>query len=765
MQNDNSEFKNYKFSGPRFKTLSFAVVLSWLLFVVFSASSYGLAARPAPVEPPETKSTESIVGDIQRTEADAPDIGESQEIKSTESSVVARSCALICEGKFDAAGELIESGSSLYDMNLHRVLSIVHEYRAMSQQRQAARKAVYEEQLAELEKFRVAADANDVNDGNNITKILGVINKASEFADEQQKDELLSNPFVERVFQEAKDKAARFESEGKWLDAYITCYSWLQSIEPNNRAYSDYTEQLVEKASIVASFRDSPCESRKDRYAKVEKEMFIRAINALNFNYVNIINYRQMVTKAVRRCGLLAQVITFLDQDSEVSFPSPDSEERAAWSTALAAILDEVDQSPAGSISRDRFIEILDEVLALNTTTIKLPEQVLIAQFAEAALSSLDPYTVMVWPRQVQDFEKTMTNEFTGIGIEITKQKGLLTVASLLPDTPAYCSGLDAGDVIEAVNGVETKDMSLGCAVRKITGPAGTEVALTIRRSGEDETREIRITRAKITVPTVRGWRRTQVGNWQYMIDEENKIGYVRLTSFSAGTASSLEEVLFELEAQGLKGLILDLRFNSGGLLDSAVEVTDKFIEEGPIVATRPRYAVSSNYLSAHKAETHPDYPLVVLVNRYSASASEIVSGALQDRRHGRATIVGERTVGKGSVQGITPYPGGGAQLKYTMAYYHLPSGQRVESREAMKEQGREDWGVGPDVEIELRSDELRRMIDVQRNNDVLIQANSEDRHKSLKKYTLEESLTADPQLAVGILVVQSKLIQEEASS
>ncbi|MHC4060031.1 MAG: S41 family peptidase [Planctomycetota bacterium] len=739
--------------------------MSWLLFVVFSASSYGLAARPAPVEPPETKSTESIVGDIQRTEADAPDIGESQEIKSTESSVVARSCALICEGKFDAAGELIESGSSLYDMNLHRVLSIVHEYRAMSQQRQAARKAVYEEQLAELEKFRVAADANDVNDGNNITKILGVINKASEFADEQQKDELLSNPFVERVFQEAKDKAARFESEGKWLDAYITCYSWLQSIEPNNRAYSDYTEQLVEKASIVASFRDSPCESRKDRYAKVEKEMFIRAINALNFNYVNIINYRQMVTKAVRRCGLLAQVITFLDQDSEVSFPSPDSEERAAWSTALAAILDEVDQSPAGSISRDRFIEILDEVLALNTTTIKLPEQVLIAQFAEAALSSLDPYTVMVWPRQVQDFEKTMTNEFTGIGIEITKQKGLLTVASLLPDTPAYCSGLDAGDVIEAVNGVETKDMSLGCAVRKITGPAGTEVALTIRRSGEDETREIRITRAKITVPTVRGWRRTQVGNWQYMIDEENKIGYVRLTSFSAGTASSLEEVLFELEAQGLKGLILDLRFNSGGLLDSAVEVTDKFIEEGPIVATRPRYAVSSNYLSAHKAETHPDYPLVVLVNRYSASASEIVSGALQDRRHGRATIVGERTVGKGSVQGITPYPGGGAQLKYTMAYYHLPSGQRVESREAMKEQGREDWGVGPDVEIELRSDELRRMIDVQRNNDVLIQANSEDRHKSLKKYTLEESLTADPQLAVGILVVQSKLIQEEASS
>ncbi|MHC4666135.1 MAG: S41 family peptidase [Planctomycetota bacterium] len=765
MQNDNSESRNHESNGLRFKILSFNIVLGWLLLVVFSASSYGLAARPAPVEPPETKSTESVVDDIQRTETDAPSTGGAPKTESAESSVVKRSCALICEGKFDEAGELIESVPSLYDTSLHRVLSIVHEYRAMNQQREAARKAVYEEQLAELEKFRSTADANDVNDGNNITKVLAVVNKASEFADQEQKGELLSNPFVERVFQEAKDKAAKFESEGKWLDAYIACYSWLQSIEPNNRAYSDYAEQLIEKANIVASFRDSPCESRKDRYARVEKQMFIRAINALNFNYVNIIDYRQMAAKAVSRCGLLAQVITFLDQDSEVSFRSPDSRELAAWSTALAAILDEVDQSPAGSISRDKFIEILDKLLALNATTIELPEQVLIAQFAEAALSSLDAYTVMVWPRQVQDFEKTMTNEFTGIGIEITKQKGLLTVASLLPDTPAYCSGLDAGDVIEAVDGIQTKDMSLSCAVRKITGPAGTEVALTIRRSGEEETRDIHITRAKITVPTLRGWRRTQGGDWQYMIDDENKIGYVRLTSFSAGTASDLEEVLSELEAEGLKGLILDLRFNSGGLLDSAVEVTDKFIEEGPIVATRPRYAVSSNYLSAHKAGTHPGYPLVVLVNHYSASASEIVSGALQDKAYRRAVIVGERTVGKGSVQGITPYPGGGAQLKYTMAYYHLPSGQRVESHKAMKEQGRKDWGIGPDVEVELRSDELRRMIGVQRENDVLIQANSADRHKSLKKHTLEESLAADPQLTVGIFVVKTKLIQEEASS
>jgi carboxyl-terminal processing protease len=375
-------------------------------------------------------------------------------------------------------------------------------------------------------------------------------------------------------------------------------------------------------------------------------------------------------------------------------------------------------------------------------------------------LSALDPYTVIVWPKQVEDFEKIMTNEFTGIGIEISKEKGLLTVASLLPDTPAYNSGLDAEDVIEKVDGVETKDMSLSCAVKNITGPAGTEVRLTIRRAGEDKTRDITITRAKITVPTIRGWQRTETGKWLYMIERSRKIGYVHITSFSEKTASDLEDVLNQLEAEGLNGLILDLRFNSGGLLNTAVEVADKFLEEGPIVITRPRSWVSSTYAWAHREGTHPNYPLVILINSYSASASEIVAGALADPLHNRASLVGERTHGKGSVQGIISYPKGGAQLKYTMAYYHLPSGQRVKSRDEVKKEGKEDWGVGPDIEVKLRSDEIKKMFDVQRDNDVLVRADHDKEVSPLKKHTAEESLSADPQLAVGLLVVKSKLIQ-----
>lgn len=682
-----------------------------------------------------------------------------------ESNVVDAVCELIYQGKFDAADKVVDEHS-----RLGRLAKIIEEYKDISQRRQSAQETAYKKQVAELEKFRAETDSNDVNDVNDITKALGIIARVCDYADESQQEQLLSDTFVNQTFQRAIERAAEFESRGKWLEAYTSCYSWLQAIDPNNKEYSEHADQLLDKATIVASFQDSPCESRSERYAGVKEELFVRAIDALKRYYVSIVDYRQMAMKAIRQCKLLGEVMALSFSDiseslnkaspgatSKEPFSPPDSEQLSAWSVGLAAILDEVEQSPTG-VSKNKFIGVFDKVLSLNTVTAQLPKQVLVAQFAEAALSALDRYTVMVWPRQVQEFEKMMTNQFTGIGIEISKQKGLLTVASLLPDTPAYNSGLDAGDVIELVDGIETKDMSLTCAVRTITGPAGTKVALTIRRPSEEKTMDITITRAKIVVPTIRGWQRTALGKRLYMIDEENKIGYVRITSFSGGTASALEKVLTELEAEGLKGLILDLRFNTGGLLDSAVAVTDKFIEEGLIVSTRPRGLWT--YISAHEEGTHPDYPLVVLINSYSASASEIVAGALADEQHERAILVGERTHGKGSVQGVTHHPGGGAQLKYTMAYYHLPSGQRVESREVMKKEGRSDWGVGPDIEVKLRDDEVRKMGEVQRNNNVLVQAGRDKSSAAVKKYTAEETLASDPQLAVGVLVIKSKLIQ-----
>jgi carboxyl-terminal processing protease len=796
----------------------------WLAAIVSSSAASSTAAKPSALDPCESPVT----------------VSKSASRQVGEPNLIERACELIYQGKFESAGELIKQ-SNQDTPSVSALTKIVEEWKAINQRRQSARENAYREQLTELEKLKAKKDANDVkdvndkslskadqNDVNDIVTVLSVVARASEVASQAQREQLVSDAFVKETFQKAIDKAAQFEVKSKWLEAYTNCYYWLQVIEPNNKAYSDYAGQLLDKATIAASFQDSPCETTQQRYEGVQKDMFIRAINALSLNYVSIIDYGQMTTKALERCKLLADVleVTSLQTANSLSAQKPnepphqltgggkqisepqepnavsssigagslpsepnkaislsvDSKKLAAWSVALSGLKDEISQTPTG-FTKDKFIEVFEKTLALNAATADLPQAILVAQFSEAALAALDPYTVMVWPKQVQDFEKMMTNEFTGIGIEISREKGLLTVASLLPDTPAYKSGLDAGDVIETVDGVDTKDMSLTCAVHKITGPKATKVTLAVKRDGEEKPKEITITRDKITVPTLRGWQRTQEGKWLYIFDEPNSaeggkgealhqnkpqqvgVGYVRVTSFSGETSSDLEKVLSELEAAGMKGLILDLRFNSGGLLDSAVEVTDKFLKKGLIVKTQPGpgFGRLPTYAVAQEKGTHPDYPLVILINSASASASEIVAGALADKVHKRAHLVGERTHGKGSVQGITHYPGGGAQLKYTMAYYYLPSNQRVESQEAIKEQGRKDWGVGPNVEVLLTSEEIKKMIDVQRDNDVLVQSDRNTTSREIKKHTFEETLAADPQLAIGLLVIKTKLIQADA--
>ena len=700
---------------------------------------------------------------------------------STESAFVEQACKLIYQGRFEAADSLIRQASTNRSNPLgataRQLVYIADEYKQIAEYRQSTQETAYSQTLADLEKLKEPGDVNDTRDTNDITAALSVIAKAGEFAGSKQKEQLLSDAFVKEIIQTAIDNAATHEVEGKWLEAYTNCYGWLVAIDPNNEGYSDHAQELLDKATLAMVFEDSPCETSEERFLGVREDMFVRAVNFLNSHYVSILNYNEMATKALEQCKLLAEVIgtssrfsTALEgngtSNSNVMNIAWEPKELSAWCAAIDGILDELGDA-SSKLSRKDFLKIFETTLELNEATVDLPRTILVSQFAEASLAALDPYTVIVWPRQMQDFEQMMTNEFMGIGIEISKQKGLLTVSSLLIDTPAFHSTLDAGDVIEKVNGLSTKDMTLFCAAKKIKGPAGTKVKLTVRRPNDDEAVEdtvfdVTIVRDKIVVPTVRGWQRTHEGKWLHMLDEENKIGYVRLTGFSTDTAFGLERVLQELEDQGLRGLIMDLRYNTGGLLDSAVAVADKFIDDGWIVKRQPRAGQMAIFEYAHRRGTHPNFPLVILINSSSASASEIVAGALADEVNRRAILVGTRTHGKGSVQGITSYIGKGAQLKYTQAYYHLPSGQRVESRDAMEKLGRKDWGVGPNIEVELRSDEIKKLAEVQRHNDVLVKADHEDANENFKKHTIEETLDADPQLAVGLLAVRSKLIQAE---
>ncbi len=741
---------------------------------VFAAGSAGLEI------PEQTAVAEDNLAPIAAVESNEPDLSTLDVAELDEPNAVRIAARLIAKGAFDEAGRLIEqyiaAGSGSF--HLSELAELAEQYNRIVERRTAERQKAYEERIGELEKLRSgsAAEVNDTNqaaDPNDYSAVLAVAARAISFADEKQKQQLLADVFVRQAIEQAKAKAAEFEAKGKWIDSYLACYSWLAAIEPDNEQYTDHAENLIEKADIAGSFEDSPCETSKERFEGVKKRMFVRAIDALNFNYVTKVDYRRMALKGVRRCKSLAEVVTTKLSvadgnslavslgDSFEDFSPPGPNAVSALSSRLGGLLEETQQWPEGA-NKDKFLRVFDDVLAFNRTTANLPEQVLIAQFANAAFGALDPYTVIVWPKQVEDFEKLMTNEFSGIGVEITKEQGRLTVASLLPGTPAYASGLDARDIIEGVDGMPTKEMSLRCAVKHITGPPGTDVTLTISRPGTDERRQITITRATISVPTIRGWQRTTEGEWLYMIDDAEKIAYVRITNFSEKTADDLENVLAKLEAEGIRGLVLDLRYNSGGFLESAIDVSDKFLSGDMVVWTQPRFGIPT-YVMAHARGTHPDYPMVILINAGSASASEIVAGALADEKHQRAVLVGERTHGKGVVQGITHYPGDGSQLKYTMAYYHLPSGQMVRSREEMEKLDRKDWGVGPDIEIKMRGDELRKMFDVQRDNDVLVKAGHDNTAAPLTRHTLEETVEVDPQLAVALLVVRAKLILQQA--
>jgi carboxyl-terminal processing protease len=672
-----------------------------------------------------------------------------------QTNVINSACSKILEGDFETAKQLVGKSAISDSKGLRSLRNVLDEYTAIMARRKDLQDKAYQTQINEFQELQHKGFSHDVND---IDKVLSIALKISESANKEQKQALLEDPFLIGTIQKAKAKAAELEAKGRWLDAYTICYSKLKRLYQDDEVYADYAEQLLVKADILASLQDSPCETFDERYAGIEKQMFINAVNILNSSYVNFIDYHRMTIRGIDRCKLLAEVMNKLGADNEYKMTNA---QHTAWLQALENLSNTTNLSQAG-MDKDEFIDAFNMILIINEsspTGAELHSAMLIAQFAQGAMSGLDPYTVMYWPSQVQDFEKAVTNQFSGIGIKFSKQDGLAKVVSVLPDTPAHKSSLQAGDIIIAVDGIETKDISSDCVLKRITGPEDTKVTLTINSFDEVKSRDITLNRARIIVPSVHGWQQRVTGEWLHMIDGPDKIGYVRISSFNSRTADDFETALYQLEENGLKGLILDLRSNPGGLVSAAAEIADKFITEGLIVRTQPRFGMST-YISAHREGTVTDYPVVVLINKFTASASEILAGVLQDNKYKRAILVGEKSYGKGSVQSITSSCGEDTQLKYTMAYYHLPSGQRVESRDVMEKLGRTDWGIIPDVNVKLQNDELRKITNIQKANESAVIIRQDDAPGSMNQYSKQETIDADTQLAIGILVLKSKMIQ-----
>lgn len=356
-------------------------------------------------------------------------------------------------------------------------------------------------------------------------------------------------------------------------------------------------------------------------------------------------------------------------------------------------------------------------------------------QLMEAAirgmLSKLDPYSNYIGPEEIDRFKAGVENEFGGVGIQVSTDSGELKVTSPILHTPAYRAGISAGDVIESIDGTTTKGMSIDEAIRRMKGKLGTMIDVVVRKP-DGASEPLKLARETIRVETVLGEIRKPDHSWNYWIDEERKIAYIRLTGFGRTTASDLRKVLDQLKNQEAKALILDLRNNPGGLLSAAIEICDMFVANGRIVSTAGRTNPEQVW-EAKKPGPMEQVPIAVLVNRYSASASEIVSACLQD--HDRAAVVGERSWGKGSVQNIIELENGKSALKLTTAGYKRPSGKNIHKFEGAKES--DEWGVMPNEgrEVKLSDDEVRQLAQARNARDAIRRANEGEELPALDPY------------------------------
>jgi carboxyl-terminal processing protease len=302
-------------------------------------------------------------------------------------------------------------------------------------------------------------------------------------------------------------------------------------------------------------------------------------------------------------------------------------------------------------------------------------DEKLIEAAINGMLTSLDPHSSYMSPKSFKDMQVQTRGEFGGLGIEVTMENGYVKVVSPIDDTPAFRAGLKPGDYITHLDNQPVQGLTLAEAVEKMRGKVNADIKITIRRKGR-EPFDVTLTRAVIKIRSVR-WR------------TEGKVGYVRITSFSEQSDDGVDRAMKKIKEKlgnELKGVVLDLRNNPGGLLDQAIKISDQFLNRGEIVSTRSRRGGDAQRFNSKKGDLADKLPVVVLINGGSASASEIVAGALQDHR--RAIVLGTRSFGKGSVQTIIPLSGHGA-IRLTTAHYYTPSGRSIQAK-----------GIDPDIEV-----------------------------------------------------------------
>ncbi len=528
-------------------------------------------------------------------------------------------------------------------------------------------------------------------------------------------------------------------------------YTPKRLFELNNQA------RIAEGEDELPPFNDAT-DDWSERLKGIESITVLRAIMQAESKHIDHTSFATMV-----RGGLESLRLLTTTADLSIVFPGiKDAEKRDEF----IAFIDEAEVEIDAKAARYDFGDtrrLLRKLSSANRRSIDVPKTVLLHEFGNGAIGELDDFSALVWPYETERLNRTTEGNFRGVGIQITldEQQQLMVVTPLF-GTPAYRAGIKPDDFIRKINGESTQGISVTQSIERITGKEGTTVVLSIEREGEDGLIDFELERAVIDIYTVRGWERSgpDEEDWDWFIDPENKIAYLRLMEFGKDSAAEIHRAVKKMKREGLEGFILDLRYNRGGLLDEAVDIVG-FWEESAVVVTQEDAAglVQSTQYTRGRSGILKDIPTVVLISGGSASASEIVAGALQD--YEKAVIVGERSYGKGSVQVVFGL-GGDALFRLTTQYYRLPGGRLIH-RSLDHEDG--SWGVEPDVRVEILPEQLGDAIVTRQQADIVefdnLGAMIEREGRPSPTELITEGI--DPQLEASLLLLQSRLASKHS--
>ena len=502
-----------------------------------------------------------------------------------------------------------------------------------------------------------------------------------------------------------------------------------------------------------APFNEKSADDWKQAIEGINGRILTEALSKIASEHLERIGWKPLIEGGLSMVHLLATTPALKENFPGLGDPTL----AGAFAKSVSEQQSAVAAMRGPEVDKATFTKVFAALQDANTATVKLPLEVITREFGNGVMATVthdfeDPYTEIVWPDRMRRFNQMIKGNFVGVGILLRNQDGAkqreIVVVNPLDGSPAKRAGVHPGDKIVAVNGTSTADWPIDKAVDNITGPAGTPVTLTITRESEPKPIDYQLTREKIKMYSVQGWRKTGYNQrfepqWDWFIDQDSGIGYVRLTGFNEDSFTDFLKSMREMSMQrNINGLILDLRGNPGGLLQSAVSFVNAFVRQGRIVSVEDRDGQEQYAFTAQRQRAPlADVPTVVLINEGSASASEIVSGALE--AHDAAVVIGERSFGKGSVQEVHDIGGRGADaeanVKYTVQHYLLPPkpGQ-AKGRLVHKKPGSDDWGVMPDYVVKLspaQIDEINK-----------IRASADDLPEEASDSMLEVPGTAKPE-------------------